>query len=105
MNLSAIKPWTYRKGLGYFIRSQDDYNDVYKLRKSGSAKDADWKPYLSHTLGFDSNLLVKHYQKEKELSENKDIESTIRKELGGSDKDMSKIEGLLLIKQQEAEKK
>ncbi len=104
LDLSAIKSWTYRNGLGYLIRSQDDYNDVYKLRKFGS-RDAYWKPYLSHILGFDADLLVKHYEKEEELSKKEDSESTVRKELGGSVEDISKIEGILLIKQQDAEKK
>lgn len=104
IDLSAIKPWKYRNGLGYLIRSQDDYNDVFKLRKFGS-RDAFWKPYLSHILGFDDALLVKHYQKEEELSQKVYLESTVRKELGGSLEDVSKIEGILLIKHQDAEKK
>lgn len=104
LDLSAIKPWTYRNGLGYLVRSQDDYNDVFKLRKFGS-RDAHWKPYLSHIFGFDAELLIKHYQKEEDLNKKKDIESTVRKELGGSVEDVSKIEGILLIKQRDAEKK
>ncbi|MEM6405056.1 MAG: DUF2326 domain-containing protein [Pseudomonadota bacterium] len=104
LDLSAIKPWTYRNSLGYLIRSQDDYNDVCKLRKFRS-RDADWKPYLSHILGFDSDLLKRHYQKEKELGEKKGIENTIKKELTGSIEDINKIEGLLLIKREDIEKK
>ncbi len=104
LDLSAIKPWKYRNGLGYLIRSQDDYNDVFKLRKFGS-RDAFWKPYLSHILGFDADLLVKHYQKEEKLSKKEETEGVVRKELGGSVEDISKIEGILLIKQRDAEKK
>jgi len=29
----AIKPWSFRKGLGYLLRSQDDFRDVFHLRK------------------------------------------------------------------------
>ena len=29
----ALKPWSYRKGLGYLLRSQDDFRDVFHLRK------------------------------------------------------------------------
>ncbi len=25
----ALKPWHYRKGLGYFLRSQEDFGDVF----------------------------------------------------------------------------
>ena len=29
----ALKPWHYRKGLGYLLRSQDDYRDVFQLSR------------------------------------------------------------------------
>lgn len=100
----ALKPWSYRKGLGYLLRTQDDYRDVFQLRKF-SGKHADWKPFLAHTLGFDAQLIIDHYEKEKQLTEKQDTAETIKKELGGSIEDISKIEGLLLLKQKETEKK
>lgn len=100
----AIKPWQYRKGLGYLLRSQDDFRDVFQLGKFAS-KHADWKPFLAHTLGFDAKLVSLHYQKEKELEEKKLVSHNINSELGGSIEDISKIEGILLLKQNEAEKK
>lgn len=51
----ALKPWSYRKGLGYLLRSQDDFRDIFQLRKFASAH-ADWKPYLAHILGFQAGL-------------------------------------------------
>lgn len=100
----AIKPWAYRKGLGYLLRSQDDYRDVFHLRKFAAAH-SDWKPFLAHVLGFDAQLIVKHYGKEEQLSKKEAIAQTIKNELGGSIEDISKIEGILLLKQKEAEKK
>jgi uncharacterized protein YydD (DUF2326 family) len=100
----AIKPWSYRKGLGYLLRSQDDFRDVFHLRKFASAH-ADWKPFLAHTLGFDAQLVALHYEKEDELAKKQAIAQTIKSELGGSVEDISKIEGILLLKQQDAEKK
>jgi len=100
----ALKPWSYRKGLGYLLRTQDDYRDVFQLRKF-AGKHADWKPFLAHVLGFDARLITEHYEKEKRLTEKQDTAETIKKELGGSIEDISKIEGLLLLKQKEAEKK
>lgn len=100
----SLKPWTYRKGLGYLLRSQDDFRDVFHLRKFAAAH-SDWKPFLAHVLGFDAKLVEQHYEKEKQLAEKHSTAQTIKKELGGSIEDISKIEGILLLKQKEAEKK
>ena len=51
----VLKPWSYRKGLGYQLRSQDDYRDVFQLGKY-AGKHSDWKPYLAHILGFNANF-------------------------------------------------
>jgi uncharacterized protein YydD (DUF2326 family) len=99
----ALKPWSYRKGLGYLLRSQEDYREVYQLRKFAS-KHADWKPFLAHTLGFDAQLVAQHYEKEEELSKKQETAQTIKNELGGSVEDISKIEGILLLKEKDAEK-
>lgn len=99
----TLKPWSYRKILGYLIRSQNDYQEVFHLRKFGP-KHAHWKPFLAHMLGFDGTQLEQHYQKEEELSKKEAGADLIKKELGGSAEDISKIEGILLLKKQEAEK-
>jgi uncharacterized protein YydD (DUF2326 family) len=104
LDLRAVKPWSFRKGLGYLLRSQDDFGDVFQLRKFQSAH-ADWKPYLAHILGFDAASVQKHYAKEDALAVMQAKEDTIKGELGGSIEDISKIEGMLLLKQNEAEKK
>lgn len=100
----GLKPWTFRKGLGYLLRSQDDFRDVFHLRKF-SASHSDWKPFMAHVLGFDAQLVTLHYAKEKQLANKQATAQTIKNELGGSIEDISKIEGILLLKQKEAEKK
>ena len=100
----ALKPWSYRKGLGYLLRSQEDFRDVFHLGKFAAAH-SDWKPFLAHILGFNAPLVNLHYQKEDELAEKQATAQTLRNELGGSIEDISKIEGILLLKQQEADKK
>jgi uncharacterized protein YydD (DUF2326 family) len=100
----ALKPWSYRKGLGYLLRSQDDFRDVFHLRRFAAAH-SDWKPFLAHVLGFNAELVALHYKKEEELATKQATAQTIKNELGGSIEDISKIEGILLLKQQEAEKK
>ncbi len=99
-----LKPWTYRKIIGYLLRSQDDYGNVFQLQKFASAH-VDWKPFLAHLLGFNGDLVEKHYRKQAELDKKQANIVTIEKELGGSIEDISKIEGILLLKQRDAEKK
>lgn len=100
LNFYCLNPWGYRKILGYLLRSQDDYRDVFQLKKFAS-KHKDWKPFLAHILGFNSDLIVKHYKLEDKLKGAKDRETIVKQELGGSIEDISRIDGLLLLKQQD----
>jgi uncharacterized protein YydD (DUF2326 family) len=100
----ALKPWDYRKELGYLLRAQDDYGDVFQLHKFLSGH-SDWKPFLAHILGFNAETIELHYRKEQELEEKQQVVQTIMNELGGSVEDISKIEGILLLKHREAERK
>lgn len=100
----AVSPWDFRKGLGYQLRSQDDFQEVFQLRRFVGSH-ADWKPYVSHILGFDHKLIALHYEKGMQLEEKKAKAETVKAELGGSVDDISNIEGILLLKQRDAEKK
>jgi len=101
----AVSPWDFRKGLGYQLRSQDDFQDVFQLRRFGVGAHADWKPYVSHILGFDHKLIAQHYEKEMQVEEKKVKAETVKAELGGSVDDIGNIEGILFLKQRDAEKK
>ena len=100
----ALKPWSYRKGLGYQLRSQEDFQDVFHLGKFAGAH-SDWKPYLAQALGFNARLIELHYEKESLIEKKEAEEGIVERELGGSVEDISKIAGILLLKQQEAGKK
>ena len=100
----ALKPWSYRKGLGYQLRSQDDFRDVFQLYKFVGVH-SDWKPFLAHILGFSAQLVASHYEKEDQIKKKEATSQAVKNELGGTIEDISKIEGILLLKQQEAEKK
>jgi uncharacterized protein YydD (DUF2326 family) len=100
----ALKPWSFRKGLGYLLRSQDDFRDVFHLRKlrlrmrTGSLS---WPTSWALTLrSWRSTTRRKSSYAVKQATA-----QTIKNELGGSIEDISKIEGILLLKQKEAEKK
>ncbi len=101
----AVSPWDFRKGLGYQLRGQDDYQDVFQLRRFAIGKHKDWKPYVAHILGFNHKLIDEYYAKLEELEDKKTVAQTVQAELGGSVDDLSKIEGVLLLKQKDASKK
>jgi uncharacterized protein YydD (DUF2326 family) len=104
LGLTALKPWQYRKGLGYLVRTQEDYLDVFQLGKFQAAH-IDWKPYVAHVLGFRGELVQTLYEKENQIDELQQTADTVRKELGGTVEDLSKVEGILQIKQGEADAK
>ena len=100
----SLKPWHYRKGLGYFLRSQSDFGDVFQLGKFAN-KHSDWKPFLAHILGFNTAIITRHYEKTEALEDKQSKAATIRKEMAGDFEDASKIDGILLLKRQEVDKK
>lgn len=58
----VLPKWGYRKSLTYFLRSQDDYRDVFQLAKFSSGKDVDWKPFIFDLLNFNGDILKEKYE-------------------------------------------
>ena len=62
LDLSVLKPWNYRKGISYFLRTQDDYRDVLQIQKFVRGRDADWKPFVAHLFGLDHHAVERKYE-------------------------------------------
>ncbi|ENW86485.1 hypothetical protein F906_01540 [Acinetobacter pseudolwoffii] len=94
LNLTTISPFHFRKILGYLLRSQEQYQDVFNL--NFQAKHSEWKPVLAKCLGLDNHLIEKSYDLEKDFqilnAEKKQIENS------QSHKDLGEIEGILALK-------
>jgi len=103
LELSDLDPWGYRQVTGYLLRTQNDYTDVFQLQKF-KGKHETWKPFLAKILGFDSKLLSLQYQTEKEIAEKESSIETLTSDVGVPSLDTGKIEGLLQLKQREADK-
>lgn len=56
----------FRKYLNYFLRTQDDQSDVFKLNKF-KGKDIDYKPVISSLLGIDGLKIREKYELENEI--------------------------------------
>lgn len=104
LNLKDIAPFDFRDALGYALRVQNDYHDVFRLQKNSRAKDVYWKPYLAKILGFDQELLEKKYHIDSELETKLSEETRLKSELIGFADEMDKLEGILLVKTEEARK-
>jgi len=104
LDLRALRPWSYRQSLGYLIRSQDDFADVFQLANH-KGPHSRWKPYLAHILGFDSSLSKSLYAKEDDLKTKEQQVQIIKREVPDLLDDPGKIDGILLLKRTENEKK
>ncbi len=103
LDLTSIKPWKFRDALSYFLRVQKDYNDVFQLSKF-VGKHADWKPYLVQILGFNGELSQRNYQLSSAIGTKDEYVKTLKGELHGQTDDLGKIDGMILIKNDEIEK-
>lgn len=104
LGFEALNPWRFRKLIGYLIRSQADYHDVFQLNKF-TGKHQDWKPFVAHVLGMRSQPSIDLYHKREELSEITNHLNTLVREWGPDDADSSVIDGLLSVKKRNIEAK
>ncbi|MCG3149490.1 MAG: hypothetical protein PCFJNLEI_02953 [Verrucomicrobiae bacterium] len=105
LNLTLVKPWSYRKGCGYFMRKQEDFRDVFQLSRFSKGKDKDWKPYVAHVLGFDSALLTHKYELDEEVEKLRARYAEARGEVNLDESDYDRLKGQIEIKQDEVQVK
>lgn len=104
LGFERLQPWPFRKLVGYLIRSQRDYLDVFQLGKF-SGKHQDWKPFVAHLLGLRAQPVIELYAKREELSAAENRLSELTREWGGEDVDVSLIDGLIAVKRREVDAK
>jgi len=106
LDLRSVAPWDYRDSIGYLIRSQSDYTDIFRLSKF-KGKHIGWKPYLIQMLGFDGTLLKEVYQMETIINEKQTNADAFRYELKefSKENDPGQLDGLLLLKRREIAEK
>lgn len=97
---TPIKPWSYRKGVSYFLRTQQDYFDVFKLAKFvGTNKQ--WKPYLARVLGFDDQLLSAKYEADADCEKHTAEQKELQAELTLKSSDFEKLRASIALKRDE----
>lgn len=101
LNLAMNKPWSYRKGCGYFMRKQEDFRDVYQLSRFSKGKDRDWKPYVAHFLGFNSELVAHKYDLDEQVEKLRARYEEIRGSANLNEGDYDRLKGQIEIKEDE----
>ncbi len=56
LNYSVQNDYNFRKGIGYFLRNNNEYIDLFKLNPQ--SKNLDWLPYFMHLMGLDEKLYI-----------------------------------------------
>jgi len=97
LDFNVLKRWDYRKSITYFLRSQQDYLDVFKLNKF-KGKHKDWKPFVFDLLGFNGELILEKLEVEEEIDGLKKKLQTLKLEAQVDTSEKDRLEGLLEIK-------
>ncbi len=100
LEFNILPNFDYRKSITYFLRSQQDYLDVFKLNKF-KGKHKDWKPFVFDLLGFNGNLILEKLEIEEEISNLKEKTKTLKLEAQIDTSEKDRLEGLLEIKKSE----
>lgn len=103
LKFNILPDWEYRKSVTYFLRSQEDYRDVFQLAKFSKGKDVDWKPFLFDLLGFEGNLLKDKYELEQSRDKQIELIDEFKTQLSVDPKEIDKIRGAIEIKREERE--
>jgi len=85
------KSYDFRKAINYCLRSQNDYDDVYKLSKYAVGKDKEWKPFMFDLLGFNGKLLTIKYNNDEQREEIKNYIDKLKNEYSVKTEDRDDI--------------
>lgn len=104
LGFTAVQPWGIRHLVGYLIRSQQDYQEVFQLHKF-SGKHKEWKPFVAHLLGLPAQPVIDLYDKRDEKEKVAEKLRDLNREWGDEDSDPSLLDALISAKRREVETK
>lgn len=93
---SEILPYNYRQYLNYFLRTQYDYDKIFKLSKF-KGTDSTWKPAIADLFGLDGSLLNDKYLLESDISNDQRLLSELEEKLNIDLNELDQIQSLLDI--------
>jgi uncharacterized protein YydD (DUF2326 family) len=104
LKFNIVPQWPYRKSVSYFLRTQNDFRDVFRLDKFSRGADRDWKPFMFDLLGFDGSLIAKKYNLESEIEHLNTKLDTLEKDADVKIGEKDKLQGLIEIKRSEKDR-
>ncbi len=102
LGFSIAGDWAFRKPLGYALRLQDDYQDVFQLGKFRGAH-ADWKPFLAQLVGLNGQLVQTAYDLSAKAKELTQEISALEPQLVGLADSPDRLEGMILLRTTEVQ--
>jgi uncharacterized protein YydD (DUF2326 family) len=100
LDLRDIDPWKFRNAIGYFLRTQADYDDVFKLQRHAGV-DKDWKPILARILGLDASIFTNRYELKAEIDVKAALLSRAVQDANASETDPAKVDALIQLREAE----
>lgn len=105
LDLKVISPWSYRKGVSYFLRTQYDYQDYFQIQKFLKGPHIEWKPYLANLLGFDYKPIQEKYELDNYICNLTERIKQKQSEIQIDQSDFDKLKNKIQISRNEIEKK
>lgn len=87
----AFPGWDYRKGLSYFLRTQNDYRDVFRVEKFQRSADIYWKPYMADLLGLPGEMLLAKYESDRVAEGSREAAKVLRGNSGYMESDGDRL--------------
>jgi uncharacterized protein YydD (DUF2326 family) len=99
----VLTDFDYRKSITYFLRTQQDFGDVYQLNKFNKGKHITWKPFVFELLGYNATLVEDKLNLEETIEDKRTTIKILKTESNVDIGERDRLVGLQEIKKQEAQ--
>jgi uncharacterized protein YydD (DUF2326 family) len=104
LDLRVVAPWDYRKGITYFLRTQNDYQDILQIQKFMLGRDRDWKPFALHLVGIDYTAAGRKYELDALIEDEESRRLEKHAEVQIPETDLARLNTHIEIRRAETEK-
>lgn len=102
LGFNVLTEFDFRKSITYFLRTQQDFHNVYQLDKF-IGKHKSWKPFVFELLGYDATLVSDKLNFEETIDAKRYTIKILKTESNVDIEERDRLVGLQEIKKQEAQ--